>query len=75
MLDNSLGDEVIIEAMLHLLTHFDFELLEATSTGTPYKLRRLLKEAAESVNRGKLQHQTITKQVSNLLDKAGSRYD
>ena len=75
VLDNSLGDEVIIEAMLHLLTHFDFELLEATSTGTPYKLRRLLKEAAESVNRGKLQHQTITKQVSNLLDKAGSRYD
>ena len=30
VLDNHLGDEIIIESILHLLIHFDFERLEAT---------------------------------------------
>jgi hypothetical protein len=30
VLDNHLGDEIIIESILHLLIHFDFDRLAAT---------------------------------------------
>ena len=71
VLDNHMGDEIVIEALLHLLIHFDFEQLQATCRLTPYNLRKLLKDASKSVEQNGQKHHTIAKQAKTLVDRCG----
>jgi hypothetical protein len=61
VLDNYMGDEIILESILHLFVHYDFENLEAACRLTPYNLQKLLKEAALSVKQNDQNHQTSKK--------------
>eukprot|EP00802_Teleaulax_amphioxeia_P000891 Tamp_00892.p1 GENE.Tamp_00892~~Tamp_00892.p1 ORF type:complete len:629 (+),score=132.27 Tamp_00892:3118-5004(+) len=69
VLDNYMGDEIVIEAILHLFIHYDFECLDATCKQTPYNLQKLLKEAAKSVKRNDQRHQTSEKLLPHLMSR------
>ena len=61
VLDNYMGNGIILESILHLFIHYDFENLEAACRLTPYNLQNLLREAALSVKQNDQNHQTSKK--------------